>query len=73
MSLKERENIEVLYFASDYSIREIDNIIKRNPSTISREPKRNTVNNEYQSQKSSLMSLHRFYFKRSFPWADENI
>ncbi|WP_416756655.1 helix-turn-helix domain-containing protein [Mycoplasma aquilae ATCC BAA-1896] len=72
-SRKERENIEVLYFTSHHSIREIAKIRKRNPSTISRELKRNTVNNGYESQKSSLVALHRFHFKRSFSWADKNV
>ncbi|MFV8476518.1 helix-turn-helix domain-containing protein [Mycoplasma sp. BRA290] len=64
LSRKERENIEVLYFTAHHSIRDIAKIINRNPSTISRELKRNTVNNEYESQKSFLISMHRYHFKR---------
>ncbi|MFV8477542.1 IS30 family transposase [Mycoplasma sp. VS410B] len=71
LSRKERENIEALYFTTHHSIRDIAKIINRNPSTISRELKRNTVNNEYESQKSFLISMHRYHFKRSFPWMDE--
>lgn len=58
LTILERENIFLL-FNKGYSIRAIASTIKRNPSTVSRELKRNTQNNTYSPAVAQTMYSYR--------------
>lgn len=58
LTILERENIFLL-FNKGYSIRAIASTIKRSPSTVSRELKRNTKNNTYSPAVAQTMYSYR--------------
>lgn len=56
----EREEIGY-YLKKGYSIRSISQMLRRSPSTISREVRRNLVNDEYLADKAEMKSYQRRY------------
>lgn len=61
--LKKTERKEIAHLKKKgYSIRAIGEMLKRSPSTISRELRRNAVNGEYDSDKAQLKSYQRRYW-----------
>ena len=64
LSLAERKEIEFYHSKRKYSVRKIAEILKRNPSTISREISRNkhAYTNEYSAKKSE----HKYYVRRKY-------
>ena len=56
----ERNELYVL-LKKGYSIREIASVLKRSPSSVSREIKRNTTKNEYCPRRATNNAYHRRY------------
>lgn len=65
MQLQKTERNEISHLKrKGYGIRAIAEIMNRSPSTISREISRNTVNDEYVSDKAHIKSYQRRYWVR---------
>jgi IS30 family transposase len=63
MQLQKTERKEIAYLKKKgYGIRAIASMLKRSPSTISREISRNTVKGEYIAEKSHMKSYQRRYW-----------
>ena len=63
MQLQKTERKEIAYLKKKgYGIRAIASMLKRSPSTISREISRNTVKGEYIAEKSHIKSYQRRYW-----------
>lgn len=61
--LQKTERKEIAYLKNKgYSIRAIGEMVKRSPSTISRELRRNSVKGEYEDEKAHIKSYQRRYW-----------